>query len=195
MQHALPGAEITDGPSPTARRLLGSQLVGGGFLTATAALSVPLFAVTAIFFLLFPRVGLGFLSFGEGETTTMAGFGDDVELGGFGRIRDDPSIVMRVTPPNLPEDPPPRAALRMRGTSFDHYDGRRWSRTRDAEREILEIGADYPLLRRRHETDLEFDISDLSSDPGAPSVMVFENGGLDRPNTEYFRLTGHLVAQ
>ena len=76
--------------------------MGGGFLAGTALLSLPLFFVTAFFFLLFPRVGMGFLSLGDGNPSTVVGFGGDVQLGGFGVIRDDPTVVMRVTPMPMP---------------------------------------------------------------------------------------------
>ncbi|HJL17220.1 MAG TPA: transglutaminaseTgpA domain-containing protein [Sandaracinaceae bacterium LLY-WYZ-13_1] len=120
------------------RRVLASRrLVGPGFLAGTAALALPLFAMTGLLFVAFPRVGLGFLSFGRGTGQRVTGFGADVELGDFGVIRSDPTVVLRVTPPELPENPPPRASIRMRGTSFDRYDGRRWTRGHDLEGETV----------------------------------------------------------
>jgi len=46
-----------------------------------------------------------------------------------GRLRADPTIVMRVEHPNLPAEPPVRLALYLRGASFDRYNGHSWSRT------------------------------------------------------------------
>jgi protein-glutamine gamma-glutamyltransferase len=105
------------------------DLAGGRFLAATALLAVPLFLVTASLFLLIPRVGMGFLSFRSDTGQPVAGFGRNVVLGGFGVIRDDPTVVMRVRVPFEGGRPPDRLALRMRGTSFDRYDGRTWTRT------------------------------------------------------------------
>lgn len=147
-QHALPGATITDGPSPEAVGWMQRRLVGGGFLAGTALLSLPLFLVTALFFLLFPRVGIGFLSLGDGDPESVVGFGDDVELGGFGVIRDDPTVVMRVTPVPMPANPPDYWPLRMRGTSFDHYEAGHWTRALDDEERLVDIGERFMLRRR-----------------------------------------------
>jgi transglutaminase-like putative cysteine protease len=58
----------------------------------------------------------------------VAGFGNQVELGGFGVIRDDPTVVVRVLPQPRIDEKAARVSLRMRGTSFDRYDGKRWTR-------------------------------------------------------------------
>jgi transglutaminase-like putative cysteine protease len=126
-------AEPEDREEAVQRVLASKRLVGPGFLAGTAALALPLFALTGLLFIAFPRVGLGFLSFGRDVGRRVTGFGANVELGDFGVIRSDPTVVLRVTPPDLGERPPLRAALRLRGTSFDHYDGRRWTRSRDLE--------------------------------------------------------------
>ncbi|MCB9656266.1 MAG: DUF3488 domain-containing protein [Sandaracinaceae bacterium] len=147
-QYALPGATITDGPSPEAQVWLQRPLVGSGFLAGTALLSLPLFFVTAFFFLLFPRVGLGFLSLGDGDPSSVVGFGGDIQLGGFGVIRDDPTVVMRITPQHLSASPAPYRAFRMRGTSFDHYEAGHWSRQLDDQERVVDIG-ERVLLRRR----------------------------------------------
>lgn len=111
------------------RWLRSTRLVDGRFLLSVAGLSLPLFAMTGVLFLAFPRVGFGFLSLSPGAGVRVSGFGRRVELGDFGAIRRDPTVVLRVTPPGRLEPPPPALSLRMRGTSFDHYDGRRWTRS------------------------------------------------------------------
>ncbi|MBK7773313.1 MAG: DUF3488 domain-containing protein [Sandaracinaceae bacterium] len=157
-QHALPGATITDGPSPEAVGWMQRPLVGGGFLAGTALLSLPLFIVTALFFLLFPRVGIGFLSLGDGDSETVVGFGGDVELGGFGVIRDDPTVVMRVTPQPLPTNPPAYWPLRMRGTSFDHYEAGHWTRRLDVRERLVDIGERFMLRRRPLDGDIHLSV-------------------------------------
>lgn len=131
-------------------RVLGSKrVVGPRFLAGTAALAIPLFAMTGVVFLLFPRVGFGFLSFGRESGTRVAGFGANVELGDFGRIRTSSTVVLRVAPPDLPPDPPRHLTLRMRGTSFDHYDGRRWTRSRDLRASgVRHLDSYYPVPLR-----------------------------------------------
>jgi transglutaminase-like putative cysteine protease len=130
------------------RRVLASRrVVGGSFLAGTAALSLPLFVLTGALFLVFPRVGLGLLSFDRGEGQHVAGFGDDVTLGQIGVIRDNPTVIARVSRDDAGRTPAARAALRLRGTSFDHYDGRRWSRSDRDGRSLGRIDAIYAIER------------------------------------------------
>lgn len=130
----------------TQRVLQSKRLVGPAFLITTAGLALPLFLMTGVLFIVFPRVGLGFLSFGEGMGQRVSGFGANVELGDFGVIRTDPTVVLRVTPPNLPETPPPSVSIRMRGTSFDTYDGRRWTRGGELESQSIgRVGTHYAV--------------------------------------------------
>ena len=146
-----PAAGDGDPQARTAiRRVLASKrVVGPRFLLGTALLSVPLFAMTLAIFVMVPRVGQGFLSFQRSEGQRVTGFGNQVELGGFGVIRDDPTVVLRVTP--LPEKKAakPRLSLRLRGTSFDHYDGRRWTRSPSVARSVMRVSrSHYPVQRR-----------------------------------------------
>ena len=131
-----------------ARVLASKRVVGGRFLLATALLSVPLFAMTLAIFLMVPRVGQGFLQFGRGTGDKVAGFGNQVELGGFGVIRDDPTVVLRVTPEPAQDLKSRRLSLRLRGTSFDHYDGRLWTRSVDASSPLQPSANQQFVLRR-----------------------------------------------
>lgn len=137
------------GEGEALERILASRrLISGRFLLGTALLSVPMFLVTAAFFVLFPRVGLNFLSGQRDAATALTGFGDEVRLGEVGTIRSDSTVVMRVVPPNLPDEPPRRASLRLRGTSFDHYDGRVWAREIAPFAVALnQTGPFYPITR------------------------------------------------
>jgi transglutaminase-like putative cysteine protease len=112
------------------RRVLASRrVVGASFLLNTALLALPLFAMTLAIFVVVPRVGQGFLNLQRSRGQRVAGFGNQIELGGFGVIRDDPTVVLRVTPLPRVDEKAPRLSLRMRGTSFDRYDGKRWTRS------------------------------------------------------------------
>jgi len=145
-----PGASPTEGRAVAdVRRVLASRrVVGSRFLVGTAALALPIFVVTAAIFLFFPRVGLGLLTFGRGRSQRVAGFGNSVDLGGFGTIRDDPTVVLRVAPPQgTPTPRPPRLTLRLRGTSFDRYDGRTWTRSPSTVRMLGHMNEVYPLAR------------------------------------------------
>jgi len=134
------------------RVLASKRVVGPRFLLGTALLSLPLFVMTLAIFVTLPRVGRGFLTFGNARGQSVAGFGNQVELGGFGVIRDDPTVVLRVALGDKAR--PKRIALRMRGTSFDHYDGRRWTRS-PAEARPLHLGHTgyYELQRRPTRSD------------------------------------------
>lgn len=144
------GVDEVEAARTLPRRLASRKLVGAGFLFSTAGLSIPLFVGTGLLFLLFPRVGVGYLSLGAGAGQRTTGFGANIELGDFGVIRSDPTVVLRVTPPDLVDSPPPFRPIRMRGTSFDRYDGRRWSRSRDLlSIPVPDVDGFYPVPVRR----------------------------------------------
>ncbi len=167
------------GPSAIARVLASRRIAGWRFLFATASLAVPLFLATSAFFLLFPRVGMGFLSFGGDTGRHMAGFSGEVELGGFGVIRTDPTVVLRVLPQDG-QEPSPSRSFRLRGTSFDRYDGVRWTRTRERpERLASELGT-FTLQRQTHGREARMRII---LDAIEPPVLFFPAGtvGLDVP--------------
>jgi hypothetical protein len=98
------------------------------FLLTTAALSAVTLVFSAVVFLTFPRVSRGWASRGEPLAGSIAGFGDEVTLGGHGsRIFGNPQIVLRVEfPGGVPAD---FRSLYWRGRSYDHFDGSRWSRS------------------------------------------------------------------
>ncbi|MGD8860233.1 MAG: transglutaminaseTgpA domain-containing protein [Myxococcales bacterium] len=145
-----PAATDVDPQARTAiQRVLASRrVVGPSFLLGTALLSVPLFAMTLAIFVTIPRVGKGFLSFRRDTGQKVAGFGNQVELGGFGVIRDDPTVVLRVTPLPTVDEKAPRLTLRMRGTSFDRYDGRRWTRSPSTAGRLPLARPDYRVIER-----------------------------------------------
>jgi transglutaminase-like putative cysteine protease len=135
-------------PVDVPRILRSRRVVGLQFLAITCLLSLPIFVFTAVLFLLFPRVGLSLFLLGHSRPERMIGFSDTVDLGGVGKLRTDPTIALRVTSSRHQTNPPPRLALYLRGTAFDHYDGRTWSRTRTRHVPLRLQGS--TLLIRRH---------------------------------------------
>jgi transglutaminase-like putative cysteine protease len=134
-------------PVDVPRILRSRRVVGRSFLGATCLLSVPIFVFTAALFVLFPRVGLSLLLLNHPRSGRMVGFSDHVDLGEHGVLRSDPSIALRFDVSDLPDPPPPRLTLRLRGTAFDTYDGRAWARTHN-ERIPAFHGSDvYPIYR------------------------------------------------
>src|SRR5439155_18016823 len=106
-----------------------------------------IFLFTAVLFVAFPRVGLSLLLLNHPPKGRMVGFSDRVDLGEVGVLRSDPSIALRFDVPDLPEPPPTRLTLRLRGTAFDRYDGRRWERTQRANPNA-ETGDRLTVVRR-----------------------------------------------
>jgi protein-glutamine gamma-glutamyltransferase len=129
-------------------------------------LSLPIFVFTALLFVLFPRVGLSLLLLNHSRPERMVGFSDKVDLGGVGKLRTDPTIVLRVEVPNLPAEPPPRLALYLKGTAFDRYDGSSWSRSQPPSRTPAEQrGHSVRLLRYPEPNDRKLRIDLEPIDP------------------------------
>lgn len=175
------------------RVLASRRIAGPGFLLGTAALAVPLFVVTAGFFLLFPRVGMGFLSFGGEPAQQVAGFGPNVELGDFGVIRDDPTVVLRITPSELGSDPPRTESFRLRGTAFDEYREARWSRSEQPPRRLRgDYGGWIPIREGAESSDVDASYEIVLDPLGERVVFLPEHtiamrsparveAGVDRP--------------
>jgi len=134
-------------PVDVPRILRSRRVIGRGFLAFTCLLSVPVFLFTALLFVVFPRVGFTWLTVPAIEPRRMVGFSDQVDLGGVGTIRSDPTLVMRVRPHEIVAEPPQRKNLYLRGALFDSYDGRTWAR-HGGQSEVLQQFAELTVLRR-----------------------------------------------
>lgn len=121
-------------PVDVPRILRSRRVVGRSFLAVTCLLSIPIFVFTAALFVVFPRVGLSLLLLNRGHTGRMIGFSGKVDLGAVGVLRSDPKLAMRVEIPDLPEPPPPRLTMHLRGTALDAYDGRTWTQSESFKR-------------------------------------------------------------
>jgi transglutaminase-like putative cysteine protease len=85
-------------------------------------------AIALVLFVLLPRLHSSVLqapNLGQGFATS--GFSDRVALGEIGRIRKDPTVVLRVE--TLEGEAPGPADAYWRGLAFDHFDGTTWSVT------------------------------------------------------------------
>ncbi|WP_437975247.1 transglutaminaseTgpA domain-containing protein [Sorangium sp. So ce295] len=134
-------------PVDVPRILRSRRVVGRSFLAVTCLLSVPIFAFTALLFVIFPRVGLSLLLLNRGHTGRMIGFSGKVDLGAVGVLRSDPKLAMRVEIPELPEPPPPRLTMHLRGTALDAYDGRTWTQSETFKRPTESDGGLVPIER------------------------------------------------
>lgn len=146
--YPVSGPDDARGREAIRRVLASKRVVGGRFLLGTMALSLPLFAMTVAIFLTLPRVGQGFLTFNASRGRSVAGFSNQVELGHFGVIRDDPTVILRVQPEPGEGELARDEVLRLRGTSFDHYDGRRWTRSPSLARRLSRDRFGYFTLQR-----------------------------------------------
>ena len=162
-------------PVDVPRILRSRRVVGRGFLATTCLLSVPILLFTTVLFILFPRIGLSLLLLSHPRAGRMIGFSEHVDLGDVGVLRDDPTVALRFEVKDLPEPPPTRLTLRLRGTAFDAYDGHAWARTQhDAVRPPnhgLDQNDTYPLFRSPdvgHDRVVSFDLEPI--DP--PVIFV-----------------------
>ena len=153
-------------PVDVPRILRSRRVVGRGFLATTCLLSVPIFIFTAALFVMFPRVGLSLLLLNHPQKGRMVGFSDHVDLGEVGVLRNNPDIALRFEVQDLPEPPPARLTLRLRGTALDHYDGRRWERTqKNAIHGSFDNGETLAVVRRASPSDRRITVDLEPIDP------------------------------
>ncbi len=150
-------------PVDVPRILRSRRVVGRGFLASTCLISVPIFLFTALLFVLFPRVGLSLLLLNHPHPGRMVGFTDHVKIDEVGLIRSNPQMALRFEMPDLPNPPPARMILRLRGTAFDASDGVNWSRTQTERHAGEHVGDIYTLHRMPHTGDkkITFDVEPI----------------------------------
>ena len=96
-----------------------------GWSTGLVALS---FIMTAVIFITFPRMGLGFISLNT-SSPSITGFSDIVTLGDVGKIKQNSSVVMRVEYTRNGQPYRPKSRILWRGVVLDHYNGKTWNST------------------------------------------------------------------
>jgi len=112
------------------RALARRGLVPPAFLGITAGITLAVFLMSLVFFFAVPRLGLGFFAQQSRRGMAVTGFSEEVRLGDFGTLIEDPEVVMRVrVGGGAPEVP-----LRMKGQSLDQYDGKAWHKTTQRRR-------------------------------------------------------------
>ena len=186
LRHEIEGNYLADAragragvPIDVARILRSRRVVGAGLLAGSSVLAVPIFLLTAVIFVLFPRIGLGILTVRSRADTVMAGFGTSVDLSGHGTIRTDQTIVLRVQPPNLPTNPPFVRTFRLRGTTFDTYNGRAWSRRPNVGGDHQRIERDGTLYALTRMPDPDRDLAvRIVLDPLEPPVVPVLEGAV-----------------
>ncbi|MBM4386761.1 MAG: DUF3488 domain-containing protein, partial [Deltaproteobacteria bacterium] len=137
------------------------DIIRPNLLMLASGMAVVVFILSLFIFFAFPRLGLGFFSVKVRKGVNITGFSDRIELGGFGTIKDDPEVVMRVVirqGAHLAG-----SALRMRGMALDYYDGRQWLKTFERRRELIfdndgNMRVDLRVAPLEHEKAIEQEI-------------------------------------
>jgi transglutaminase-like putative cysteine protease len=137
--HTLRAEAIEAGQPAMAQRVLSK-----GLMRTTLAASAIAVLLSAALFPILPRVRSGAIfdkSFGRPVATS--GFSDEVTLGDLGKIRMDPTVVLRVE--RVEGDLPSPGERYWRGLAFDRFDGVRWSVTPTERSPVIgnaEMGVD-----------------------------------------------------
>jgi transglutaminase-like putative cysteine protease len=101
--------------------------IGTPFLLNLAGLAVLALTISLVFFFAFPRIGFGFLAQQSRTPEILTGFSEEVNLGSFGTVKSDPTVVMRVEFTGVRPQRP--QSLYWHGLTYDAYDGSSWTRT------------------------------------------------------------------
>ena len=123
-------------PEQSRELLARSDLIRPGFLLSSVGVAVASLLLTLAIFLAIPRVGRTYLPLKAQFGTLASGFSDRVDLGVYGTIQNDPTIVMRASPLDGPTSPDRLTDLRWRGVAFNRFDGQSWSIADPARRPI-----------------------------------------------------------
>jgi transglutaminase-like putative cysteine protease len=135
-------------PVDVPRILRSRRVIGPGFLALTCLLSLPIIVFTTLLFILFPRVGLQMLLLQSQRSNRLIGFSEHVDLAQVGKLREDPTVILRFKPPTPEGKPPEKMILRLRGTAFDEYQGGgQWSRSTNERVPLQRFGAEVALTR------------------------------------------------
>ena len=126
LHHVVTELELAGRPghaTTTARRVF----FRGPLTRVGLAAAVITFTLAAGLFFVIPRVGQAALPLRASIGRMVTGFSDRVDLGSFGDIESDRSVVMRVYLADERLSPDTLPTLRWRGVAFDQFDGRTWS--------------------------------------------------------------------
>jgi len=203
--HTLRAEALEAGEPEAARRALSR-----GLERTTLMASLCSVLLSLALFPLLPRVRSGAIfDKGFGVAVATSGFSERVELGDIGRIRLDPSRVMRVTTLEGPVAAP--GDRYWRGLAFDRFDGRRWAVTPSLRTPVQgdpEIGVDLGGPRRRgsravQQIAREEIRSGVLFTPGLPAAFRGAVGRLERdanrslhaPAASSKRVLYHVVAE
>ncbi len=198
-------------PDRSGEALAAPGLVTPGFLCSSLSVAVVSLLLTVVIFFLIPRLGRTFLPLRGDFGGLSTGFNDRVELGVYGAIQNDPTIVMRVSFPEEVVAPERIPGLRWRGVALDHFDGRTWEladatrtqvrRVRDGQYPVRAhaVGApylSYEVLLEPIGTELLFGLPRITAIQGElPGLAVDAGEGLSLPRPPNSRIRYLAISQ
>jgi hypothetical protein len=112
------------------RAVIGSESASGasrGLVALGLAAALASVTLAAALFFVIPRVGQAALPLRMRVGPLVTGFTDRVDLGTYGEIEADATVIMRVHIAAATGDPRFVPDLRWRGVVLDHFDGRAWT--------------------------------------------------------------------
>ena len=150
--------QVEESPEASGLAWKASRFVSRRFLVGSSALALLLLISSMVIFFLFPRLGLGFFSARVRSAESIQGFTDSIELGHFGTMQESGRVVLRLEFVSGEEKMGPASALRLRGITFDEYDGRGWTKSKSAAYQ-LRAGRDgfHPIWSYATAQDIEYD--------------------------------------
>ena len=126
--------DIVAARSARARLLPAKRMFG-----VATCLVLLIFALAVPIFLLTPRLERTARARVKGAANNLVGFSGRMELGQIGSLQQSDDLVMRVQV----EDGKMPSMLRWRGTAFDNFDGKEWTRTVTGNRVASSPRADF----------------------------------------------------
>lgn len=150
-------------------RFVSSRLLAGLGGVAVAAL-----VMASAVFAIFPRVSFGMIRRAS-LAAQRTGFTGRVELGGAGRIKDDPQVALRIRP--VGGEPRTESLERYwRGTTLDRYDGRSWSDSFRGRQAVELNGAGLWALGESHASGAADEALEVSFAHRSSSGVLFTTG-------------------
>jgi transglutaminase-like putative cysteine protease len=123
-----------------------TRLVTARFLATTGGTAAVSLLLTVLIFLAIPRIGRSYLPFQNPAAPLTTGFSERVELGAYGSLQQDATIVMRVSFADSGASRGRVPALSWRGVAFDHFDGRAWSQSDPGRTPVRRLRSDAFLV-------------------------------------------------
>jgi hypothetical protein len=127
--------------------------ISRGFWVTTSVLSVVVFVMTSLFFVLFPRMGLGYFKPKIRTSRTATGFNDRVELGHAGTLENNDDVVARLEFDAVGGALNPDQ-LYFRGATLSRFDGKQWLKSSRGQSGV-HFRADGTFLLQKKEQKLE----------------------------------------